>query len=199
MKIDYKKQKIEVLKEGRFIRFMRRGDWEYVQRNNCTGIVIILALTDDNKLVLVEQYRAPVDKNVIEFPAGLVNDGKTIKPESLAQASRRELVEETGYSARRMVEFLSGPTSGGSSADIVTFFLATGLTKVGQGGGDMTESIQIHTVAVNKVEAWLEKKRQKGCLVDPKIYAGLYWLGKYNRESVDLSGNKKGAGKAKSR
>ena len=175
-----KKENKTTLKEGKFIRFMKRYDWEYVERNNCTGIVIIIARTEDHKVILTEQYRIPVRKNVIEFPAGLVNDLNSKIREALPAAAKRELLEETGYQARRMVKITEGPVSGGFTSDIVTIFKAQGLKKVASGGGDPTETIVVHEVDINKIDSWLNQKRKKGCLVDPKIYAGLYFLKKYN-------------------
>ena len=52
-----KKMRPIVLHEGDFLRMVREGRWEYIERNNCRGIVIILAMTDDEKVILVEQYR----------------------------------------------------------------------------------------------------------------------------------------------
>ena len=90
----------KVIKEGKFIRFVRRGEWEYFERNNCSAIVIIVAMTRQRKVLFVEQYRPPVGKKVIEFPAGLVNDRGLEKKESILRAARRELFEETGYRAK---------------------------------------------------------------------------------------------------
>ncbi len=61
-----------VLFEGKFIRLIAEDGWEYVQRANCTGIVIVLAKSPEGRVLLVEQFRKPVGKRVIEFPAGLV-------------------------------------------------------------------------------------------------------------------------------
>lgn len=173
-------EKSIVLCEGKYIRLVRRGSWEYAQRNNCCGIVIILAMTDDRKVILTEQYRVPVEKNVIEFPAGLVNDINPAKNESILTAAKRELEEETGYRAGKMVKVAVGPVSSGFSPDLVTVVRALNIQKVGPGGGDGTEFIRVHEVPLAKVDAWLAGKQKKGCLVDPKIYAGLYWLKKYN-------------------
>ena len=169
-----------ILKQGNFMRFLRQGRWEYVERRNCTGIVIILAMTNDNKLILIEQLRIPVAKRVIEFPAGLVNDCNLKRKESLATAAQRELLEETGYRAQQMSKIMSGPTSAGSSADIVTILKADGIRKIHEGGGDHTEDITVHEVPLAEIEAWLTLKQKHGYLVDPKIYAGLYFLKKYN-------------------
>ena len=162
------------------MRFLRQGRWEYVERHNCTGIVIVVAVNKDGKLILIEQLRIPVAKKVIEFPAGLVNDRKLKTKESLITAAKRELLEETGYIADRMFKIMSGPISAGSSADIVTILKAEGIRKVDHGGGDHTEDITVHEVPLAKIEAWLILKQKRGYLVDPKIYAGLYFLKKYN-------------------
>ena len=76
---------------------------------------------------------------------------------------------------------MDGPVSSGCTADIVSIMRATQIRKVGKGGGDETESIRVHKVPLAKVDRWLTRKQQKGVLVDPKIYAGLYWLKKYNK------------------
>jgi ADP-ribose pyrophosphatase len=173
----------KVIAQGRYIRFVKDGKWEYFERHNCQGIVIIVALTDERKVLFVEQYRPPVKKNVIEFPAGLVSDQKKFKNESIAVAAKRELFEETGYRARKMSKLLHGPVSGGASSDMVTMMLASGLQKTGSGGGDHTEMITVHEVPISKVEGWLKTQERKGLLIEPKIYSGLYFLNKYNKVS----------------
>lgn len=159
---------------------VREGQWEYIERNNCRGIVIILAMTDDEKVILVEQYRQPVHKKVIEFPAGLISDDPKHEKESVIGAAKRELFEETGYKAQRIVKLLTGPVSSGSSADIVTMVRAYGLKKVSAGGGDHTERIRVHAVPLNKIEHWLKQMSAKGYFVEPKVYAGLFFLTKSN-------------------
>ena len=175
-----KQKKAIILKEGKFIRLLTKWGWEYVERNNCSGIVIILAVTDDQRVVLTEQYRIPVNRKVIEFPAGLVNDLNHKYIESLKTAAQRELLEETGYRAKKMTKVVDGPVSGGFTSDLVTLFKAEGIRKIHKGGGDHTELITVYEVPLEKVDDWLVQKRKEGCLVDPKIYAGLYFLKKYN-------------------
>jgi len=174
---------IEILKEGKYIRFLRRGDWEYVQRVNCSGIVIIIAMTDEQKLLFVRQYRAPVNSDVIEFPAGLVNDGCSHYEETAAEAAKRELLEETGYEAGELIQVLSGPGGAGASSDILTFFLARKIRKVSDGGGDESERITTYEIPLQEVEGWLKAMAGQGIPADPKIYAGLYFLKTYNKNS----------------
>ena len=158
------------------MRLIRQGGWEYVQRSNCTGIVVITAMTDDRKMILLKQYRPPVKKFCIELVAGLVNDhGKKTK-ESLATAAKRELWEEAGYQAKTMTKILTGPVSPGSSADCMTLFMAEGLTKTGEGGGDHTEDIEVFEIPLGRVAGWLRTMERRGHLVDPKVYCGLYFL-----------------------
>jgi len=162
--------------KGKFLQFLTRGKYEYVRRVNCRGIVIIVAVTDAQRVIFVEQYRLPVDKKVIEFPAGLVDDHRLKRNESAAAAAKRELWEETGYRARKVEKLISGPVASGMTSDQVTMFRASGLKKAGPGGGDQTEQITIHEVPLKSVFSWLRKMEKKGFLVEPKIYAGLYFL-----------------------
>ena len=164
-----------VLAEGKYARLVNRGGWEFVERRDRCGIVGIVALTDAGRLVLVEQYRPPVDARVVELPAGLVGDVPGHEAESLADGARRELFEETGYRCRDMLLVASGPPSAGLSAEVMSFFMATGLEKAGPGGGDASEDIQVHEVPLGEARGWLEEQAARGALIDLKVYAGLYF------------------------
>jgi ADP-ribose pyrophosphatase len=168
--------KRRTLYEGKYKRLVTEQGWEFVERIKCGGIVVILAMTDDHKVLFVEQMRVPVGRCVIEFPAGLANDKEGHEGESLADAAGRELYEETGYEADAMVPLFWGPLAPASSVDIATFFMAGRIRKTGTGGGDETESIVVHEVPLRQVESWLTGKQKEGLFVDPKIYAGLYFL-----------------------
>lgn len=168
-----------ILYEGKYKRLVEKDGWEFVERVNCCGIVLIIPMTDDHKVVFVEQFRVPVGKTVIEFPAGLADGANTqTKEETLEDAARRELIEETGYDAKEMVLCGNGPVSSSSSSDIMILYLARGLRKVSSGGGDATESIKVHVIDLDQTDAWLCEKEKAGCLVDPKVYTGLYFLKK---------------------
>ncbi len=163
-----------ILAEGKYLRLVARGHWEYAERTTATGAVAIVAITDSQRLVLVEQYRIPVGANVIELPAGLAGDVVTAEPESLTTTAERELLEETGYQAGAMRLLSAGPTSAGLSSEVVTFFHATGLRKVHDGGGDPHEQITVHEQPLDTLDDWLQKQSVAGTLIDPKIFAGLY-------------------------
>jgi ADP-ribose pyrophosphatase len=161
-----------VVARGRYLTFVDDGGWEYVTRANVTGIVVVVAVTDDERLLLVEQWRPAVRSRVIELPAGLVGDVDA--GETLLSAASRELVEETGFSAREMALLAAGPIAVGVSDEVISFFQARGLTQVGPGGGDASESIVVHAVPLAGLRAFLAERAPDGLAVDPKIYAGLF-------------------------
>src|SRR6476660_4648772 len=99
--------------DGKYLQVLKRGKWEYVSRKKITGIVGIIPVTDDGKLILIEQFRMPVGKTVIELPAGLAGDVEGEENEPLVNAARRELLEETGYEAKEMIEVAAGTPSAG--------------------------------------------------------------------------------------
>lgn len=172
----------EVLAEGQYLRFIKdhANHWEFVERTGPTNeVVIIIAVTPDNELLMVEQYRPPVRAPVIELPAGLVGD---ITPDETTKDSAfRELEEETGYQAAHMELVNRGPLSPGGIDEIAAIYYATGLTQIHEGGGDETEDITVHSVALTKIDFWLENQKDKGMLVDPKIYTALYFISKKHK------------------
>ena len=183
----------KVLASGKYLRLVAQAHWEFAERVNATGAVAIIALTDERRLVLVEQYRIPVGCGVIELPAGLVGDVPGDRPTApkssadsaateLAVAAHRELLEETGYDAAAMQLLGGGPTSAGLSNEVVTFFHATDLRKIEAGGGVDHEQIIVHEFLLDDLDAWLQKRAAEGLMIDPKIYAGLYLLQRASAE-----------------
>ena len=165
-----------ILHKGKYLDLIREDNWEYVQRTNCSGIVVIVPMTADEKVIFVEQFRRPVKAQVIEWPAGLVNDRTPHDAETMEAAARRELMEETGYKADHLSLLTEGPASSGLSSEIITFYQALDAIKVGPGGGDETESIRVHEVPLKEADLWLYEMEKKGLIVDPKVYVGLYFL-----------------------
>jgi ADP-ribose pyrophosphatase len=165
-----------ILHKGKYLNLICEDSWEYVKRTNCSGIVVIVPMTKEGKVVLVEQFRRPVEAQVIEWPAGLVNDKMSHDRETMEAAARRELLEETGFDAEHLELLVGGPVSSGLSSEIITFYQALDAVKKGPGGGDATESIKVHEIPLKEVDIWLYEMEQKGFLVDPKVYVGLYFL-----------------------
>lgn len=172
------------LAEGRHLRFVVRNGWEFVERRNTSGIVVVVGTTDRGCLVLVTQWREPVHAWVVELPAGLAGDLPGNELEALEEAARRELLEETGFVAATMEPVLTGPPSPGISDEVVTFYRARGLTRVSRGGGEPGEKVRAHAVPVSWLFDWLDTMRAKGFLVDPKVFAGAYLLRKETDEEL---------------
>jgi len=161
--------------EGKYIRAVVRGKWEYAERKNITGIVGMIPITGEGHIVLVEQFRPALDARVVELPAGLVGDIPGEEDEAMANAAQRELIEETGYRAGSMKRVFHGAASAGMCAEQITFFLATDLEKVGPGGGDASEDIIVHEVPRDELIDWLDRKAAAGLIIDVKIYSALYF------------------------
>lgn len=164
--------------EGQHLRLVRRGKWEFVQRRCSRDVVLIAAVTDRGTLLFVEQFRPPVNAPVIELPAGLVSDEPSSIGESLEAAARRELLEETGYEAATLRPVFAGPSSAGLTDEMVTLFVATGLQKLGPGGGVEDEALTVFEVPLAEAFAWLDARRAEGRLIDARVPAGVFLAGK---------------------
>lgn len=167
--------KIETLYEGRFLRLVRDRHWEYTQRTNSSGAAFILAVTPDNELLLVEQYRLPLQGRTIELPAGMIGDDEGFKGEAIEASALRELEEETGYRGSAARILASGPVAAGMTSEQLHLVEITGLQKVHEGGGVEGENITVHRVPLAQVHDWLEARRGAGLQVEPRIYAALYF------------------------
>ncbi len=161
---------IETHWEGRFITVKQQGTWEYVSRSRGIHAAVILAIddaADGRHVILVEQYRVPLKVQCLELPAGLVGDD--MAGEASEAAARRELEEETGYRAdhwRIVGEFFSSP---GMVSESFTLLVATGLTKVGAGGGVDSEDIIVHRVPLDGIADFIAAKRAEGCGIDVRV------------------------------
>ncbi|MCU0753641.1 MAG: NUDIX hydrolase [Xanthomonadales bacterium] len=165
-----------VLFNGRWLRMRMRDQWEYVERTNPLGAAVIIAVTPDGEVLFVEQYRVPIRRRTLEFPAGLVGDRAELADEGIAESARRELLEETGWEAGWLRPIMGGPSSAGMSTEVMHFWRAGGLIHRHAGGGDGSEDIRVHRVAVAEASAFVHARMQEGFAVDPKVYAGIHFL-----------------------
>ncbi|WP_312326445.1 NUDIX hydrolase [Stenotrophomonas sp.] len=165
----------KVVYEGKYQRMVVRGSWEYSERTHAGGLAaIIIAVTPEDNVLFVEQFRVPLQARTIEMPAGLVGDIDA--GESIEASAVRELEEETGWTAEHAEVLMIGPTSSGASSEKIAFVRATDLRKVGEGGGDASEDITVHEIPRARAAAWLVEKIGQGYQLDAKLWAGLWMI-----------------------
>jgi len=157
---------VELMWEGKFVRALRRGHWEYASRARNIGAVVVVA-EFEGKVILVEQPRVAPDCRCIELPAGLVGDkdpNATIEDTAI-----KELEEETGFTAERVERLGDFYASPGMLSEAFTIVRAHGVRRIGEGGGDENEDIKVHLVARADILNFLEQKRAEGLGIDAKL------------------------------
>lgn len=168
---------LETLFESKWLTLHRIGHWDFVRRPHSDSCVGILAITPEDEIVLVEQFRIPVQRRVIEIPAGIVGDEEEHRGEPLSGTAARELLEETGYRAGSIEPLMDSPTSAGLTSEIIHLFHAKDLVKEHEGGGTAVEDITVHHVPLKQLRGWLREQEEAGVLVDFKIFASLALAG----------------------
>ena len=148
--------------EGRFLKVVRQGRWEYAERTGDIDAAVIVAV-DEGHLLLIEQERVPAGRRCLELPAGLVGDEGAA--ETATDAAARELEEETGYRADRVEALGSFYSSPGLTSERFTLVRATGLTRV----DEPEEGIVLHRVSLADVPAFIAAKRAEGLGIDAKL------------------------------
>lgn len=156
---------------GKYLEVRKEGTWEYAARIGDMGAAVILALTDDAEIVLVEQMRVPHGARSIELPAGLIGD--TGDDDTPAAAAARELMEETGFEAAHWQDLGEFATSPGMSSERFRFFRATGLVRRGPGGGVDGEDIAVHVVALAGLGDFLAAQRARGLVIDCRLVVAM--------------------------
>jgi ADP-ribose pyrophosphatase len=156
----------ETMWEGEWIRARKRGNWEFVGRAKDIKAVVIIAEHED-KVILIDQPRVAVGSRCVELPAGLIGDQEA---NATAESTAiKELEEETGYTAERVERLGDFHSSPGMLSESFTLVRVHGVRKIGDGGGDDHEDINVHLVARRDVPKFVEEMRAKGFAIDVKL------------------------------
>jgi ADP-ribose pyrophosphatase len=164
----------ETVFEGKHLLVLETDDWQYVERKKGKSAVAVVAETEDGRVILTEQFRKPLQKRVIDYPAGLVGDEEGSSDPAVT--ARKELEEETGYTCASVELLASGPSSPGITSETVSFYRARGVTKKGEGGGVGGEDITVHAIARGELVEWLHERETQGVAIDLKLWGGLFLL-----------------------
>mgnify|MGYP003531748490 len=135
---------------------------------NHPGAVAVIAITDEGKLVVVEQYRKALERSIIEIPAGKLEPGEL--PEVTAA---RELEEETGYGCNELTYLQSFATSPGFADEIIHLFIARGLYKIeNQAAMDEDEFVELMEITVEEGERMIAQQK----IFDAKTAFAILWM-----------------------
>jgi ADP-ribose pyrophosphatase len=141
---------------------------EYIKH---PGAVVIIPILDDGSILLERQFRYPVNHVVIEFPAGKIDPG-----EASLECAKRELLEETGYTANDWQFVCTIHNAIAYSDEHLDIFLARGL-KAGQSRPDEGEFLETFTASIDEMLAWI----RDGKITDVKTVIGTFWLDRIRR------------------
>lgn len=125
---------------------------------HCGGVAII-AFKNKDTVLLVEQYRKPIDKMLLEIPAGKIENGEDIEACGI-----RELEEETGYKSKKITYVGKIVTSPGFADEYIYIYRADELFKGRDDIGDADEFINIHEVPISEIK----KMIKNGDIIDAK-------------------------------
>ena len=133
------------------------------------GAVMVVPLLDDDRLVMERQFRYPLDRVMLEFPAGKLDPGEAVQA-----CAKRELAEETGYRASEWARACVVHNACAYSTEGIEIWFARGLT-AGERRLDAGEFLDVCLMT----EAELDKLAGRGDLTDVKTLIGLQWLQKW--------------------
>ena len=149
--------------EGKYIRIVTRGGWEYVER--CGGVSAVVILAErEGKVILIEQSRVPLGGRIcLELPAGLVGDEDD---KGVEETAVKELEEETGFTADRIERLGQFHSSPGMVAEGFDLVRAHGVRRC---GAPVEEGIEVHLVEHERVAEFVEQRRAAGAAIDVKL------------------------------
>jgi ADP-ribose pyrophosphatase len=136
---------------------------EYIRH---PGAVAVIPLLDDGRVVMVRQYRYPIGRVLVELPAGKLDPG-----ESVLRCAVRELLEETGYTAREWARAGVFHNAAAYSSEAMEVWFARGLV-AGPQQLDHGEFVEVCPLTVDEIDALA----RCGSLPDMKTMVGLHWL-----------------------
>lgn len=160
---------VEAVKRFYKDRNGNRRVWEFMRRKRELAVAIIAAVTDANELVLERTFRIPLKADVIELPAGLYDPAG----EMAEAATRRELLEETGFAVDRVELVFDIVSNQGLLGDGMAFYLGFGAKKIQEPELEPTEDIETILVPLQDLPRFLREEYQRGAKIDLKTLAVL--------------------------
>lgn len=173
--------KRELAFEGNYLRLVRKyfktdageeGIWETVERTNIhnRGAVVVVALTEKREVILERNWRVPLESFVIQFPAGLTDR----EWESEEETARRELLEETGYMAKKLIPVILAPLAPVLTPTEANHFFAPEVEFVGKETKDAAEEIEVLEVPIEELGEFL-LNLPKDTKLDLRV-PGILWV-----------------------
>ena len=166
--------------EGDYLKLHRatvqlpNGATSYREYLKHPGAVMIIPLFENGDVLLERQYRYPMRKVFIEFPAGKKDAG-----EAPLETAKRELLEETGYRAEHYTHVTDIHNALAYCDEVIHFYLAEGLIQAGEQQLDDNEFVQVLRVPLSQLMTWIKN----GWVSDVKTQLGAFWLQDYLKQS----------------
>ena len=158
MELFEKELKREYIYEGKIIKLRKDevelpdgkvASREIIEHNGGSGVI---AVTEDDEILLVKQYRRPYDEVTLEIPAGKLNPG-----ESPEENARRELSEETGYEAGILLDFGKIYPSPGYTGEVIRIYFAPNAYMAGEAHTDDDEYLSLVKLPVEEAKRYIEE------------------------------------------
>lgn len=166
-----------LIHEGKFLNFRSVNEYEYVERKNRQDVVFIVAITENDELVMILNTRPPLGRPSLEFPAGLIDKG-----EHFTTAGVRELKEETGYGGELYETFDAAASLGGLTNEMVYSTMFRNATKISEQDLDENEQIKIVLIPISELFNTIKDYNARNEIVSAKVVAfaqGLKIGGRY--------------------